>query len=255
VCGTDYLNSNELCKALKAMECFFKYLGKPQAPLSTNTTDEQINPQHKLSGLYFVTTELKLEKSNLVVIVDDRVSLDYIQKLNEDKFMFNPGEKIIKTQTGHIKPLIDKIFVSQRPTLFTQKYEESFDYTLPEDPESQRQILLTTLERKYEQLFTSKQLHHCLARCISYYGACESEHMFVEKLEKVIAERLSGIKVVCVEDLTTYLCYRRLSQQQKLEQTREDKVCYLTNETTSTGNYSILNSVMRLLNLVLNLLQ
>ncbi len=24
VCGDDYLNSNELCKALKAMECFFK---------------------------------------------------------------------------------------------------------------------------------------------------------------------------------------------------------------------------------------
>jgi hypothetical protein len=40
VCDQDYLNSNELCKSLKAMECFFKYLAK-------NTT---INAQTKLPG-------------------------------------------------------------------------------------------------------------------------------------------------------------------------------------------------------------
>ena len=40
VCEQDYLNSNELCKSLKAMECFFKYL-------ATNTT---INAQTKLPG-------------------------------------------------------------------------------------------------------------------------------------------------------------------------------------------------------------
>ena len=40
VCDQDYLNSNELCKSLKAMECFFKYL-------ATNST---INSQTKLPG-------------------------------------------------------------------------------------------------------------------------------------------------------------------------------------------------------------
>ncbi len=40
VCDQDYLNSNELCKSLKAMECFFKYL-------STSST---INSQTKLPG-------------------------------------------------------------------------------------------------------------------------------------------------------------------------------------------------------------
>ncbi|CAF4092007.1 unnamed protein product, partial [Rotaria magnacalcarata] len=38
VCDQDYLNSNELCKSLKAMECFFKYL-------ATSTT---VNSQTKL---------------------------------------------------------------------------------------------------------------------------------------------------------------------------------------------------------------
>lgn len=40
VCEQDYLNSNELCKSLKAMECFFKYL-------ATSTT---ITAQTKLPG-------------------------------------------------------------------------------------------------------------------------------------------------------------------------------------------------------------
>ncbi len=40
VCEQDYLNSNELCKSLKAMECFFKYL-----PISST-----INSQTKLPG-------------------------------------------------------------------------------------------------------------------------------------------------------------------------------------------------------------
>ena len=40
VCDQDYLNSNELCKSLKAMECFFKYLA----------TSSTINSQTKLPG-------------------------------------------------------------------------------------------------------------------------------------------------------------------------------------------------------------
>ena len=223
VCANDYLNSNELCKALKAMEGFFKYL---------KLNPDTITPQFKLPGLYFVTTELKLEKSSNCVIVDTRDSLDDLAKLNHDKFVFNPGERCFKMSTGEIKPLIDKIFISQRPTLFSQKYESTYDYTLPDDPDSQRQNLLTSLERKYQQIFTSRQLHRCLARCISNEEARRSspKHLAIDEVEKVIRDRLSSIKVTCVEYLETSLSYRKLSNQQKIEQTVEEKACYLTNE-------------------------
>ncbi|CAF0746878.1 unnamed protein product [Brachionus calyciflorus] len=224
VCANDYLNSNELCKALKAMEGFFKYL-----KLSTDT----ITSQFKLPGLYFVTTELKLEKSFNCVIVDNRDNLDDLSKLTSDKFVFNPGEKCFKMSTTDIKPLIDKIFISQRPTLFTQKYEATYDFTVPDDPDSQRQNLLTSLERKYQQIFTSRQLHRSLARCISNEEARRSspKHLAIDEVEKVIRERLSSIKVTCVEYLETSLSYRKLSNQQKIEQTVEEKACYLTHES------------------------
>lgn len=48
----------------------------------------------------------------------------------------------------------------------------------------------------------------------------------------MIRERLSSIKVTCVEYLETSLAYRKLSNQQKLEQTVEEKACYLTHEST-----------------------
>ena len=230
VCGDDYLNSNELCKALKAMECFFKNLKLS----NTNKGDtENVSSQFKLPGLYFVTTELKLEKSSGVVILDNRDNLDDLAKLTQDKFVFNPSEKVFKMNTNEIKPLIDKIFISQRPTLFSQKYEATYDYTLPDDPDSQRQNLLTSLERKYQQIFTSRQLHRCLARCISNEEARRSspKHLPIDEVEKVIRERLSSIKVTCVEYLETSLSYRKLSQQQKLEQTVEEKACYLTHES------------------------
>ena len=38
VCGDDYLNSNELCKALKAMECFFRYLKAQPANTTRHTS-------------------------------------------------------------------------------------------------------------------------------------------------------------------------------------------------------------------------
>jgi hypothetical protein len=162
VCGDDYLNSNELCKALKAMECFFKYLKQSNSKRDHSDSQdksEHITAQYKLPGLYFVTTELKLEKSSGVVILDNRDNLDDIAKLPQDKFVFNPSEKVFKMNTNEIKPLVDKIFISQRPTLFSQKYEATYDFTLPDDPDSQRQNLLTSLERKYQQIFTSRQLH------------------------------------------------------------------------------------------------
>lgn len=229
VCGDDYLNSNEICKALKAMECFFKFLAVNN-PNADPNSGENITPQFKLPGLFFVTTELKLEKSSNVVIIDDRSHLDYIPKLTQDKFVFNPSEKVLKMNTNEIKPLIDKIFISQRPTLFSQKYEESYDFSLPDDPDSQRQILLTSLERKYQQIFTSRQLHRCLARCISNEEARGSspKHLPIDELEKLIRDRLSSIKVTCVEYLETSLSYRRLSNQQKLEQTIEERACYMT---------------------------
>ena len=237
VCGDDYLNSNELCKALKAMECFFKYLKSHNQNVKNedgnNNNNENISSQYKLPGLYFVTTELKLEKSSGVVILDNKENLDDIAKLPQDKFVFNPGEKVFKMNTNEIKPLIDKIFISQRPTLFTQKYEATYDFTLPDDPDSQRQNLLTSLERKYQQIFTSRQLHRCLARCISNEEARQKspKHLPIDEVEKVIRERLSSIKVTCVEYLETSLSYRKLSQQQKIEQTVEEKACYLTHES------------------------
>lgn len=229
VCGDDYLNSNELCKALKAMECFFKHLKTS----NTTANTENVSSQFKLPGLYFVTTEMKLEKSSNVVILDNRDNLDDTVKLPQDKFVFNPSEKVFKMSTNEIKPLIDKIFISQRPTLFSQKYEATYDYTLPDDPDSQRQNLLTSLERKYQQIFTSRQLHRCLARCISNEEARRSspKHLPIDEVEKVIRERLSSIKVTCVEYLETSLGYRKLSQQQKLEQTVEERAVYLTHES------------------------
>lgn len=235
VCGDDYLNSNELCKALKAMECFFKYLKQSSSgnKHENESNNENISSQYKLPGLYFVSTELKLEKSSSVVILDSREYLDYISKLPHDKFVFNPSEKVFKMNTNEIKPLIDKIFISQRPTLFSLKYESTYDFTLPDDPDSQRQNLLTSLERKYQQLFTSRQLHRSLARCISNEEARRTspKHLPIDEVEKVIRERLSSIKVTCVEYLETSLSYRKLSQQQKIEQTVEEKACYLTHES------------------------
>jgi hypothetical protein len=239
VCGDDYLNSNELCKAIKAMECFFKYLKLNNLKTDSNDLNsngpntENVTAQFKLPGLYFVTTELKLEKSSNCVILDNRDNLDDLAKLPQDKFVFNPSEKVFKISTNEIKPLIDKIFISQRPTLFSQKYEATYDFTLPDDPDSQRQNLLTSLERKYQQIFTSRQLHRCLARCISNEEARRSspKHLPIDEVEKVIRERLSSIKVTCVEYLETSLSYRKLSQQQKLEQTVEEKACYLTHES------------------------
>ena len=66
VCGDDYLNSNELCKALKAMECFFKYLKLNGELNAAGSSLENVQPHYKLPGLYFVTTELKLERSSQV---------------------------------------------------------------------------------------------------------------------------------------------------------------------------------------------
>ena len=47
----------------------------------------------------------------------------------------------------------------------------------------------------------------------------------------MIRERLSSIKVTCVEYLETSLSYRKLTQQQKIEQTVEERACYLTHES------------------------
>lgn len=232
VCADDYLNSNELCKALKAMECFFKYLKQNnEGPTPMTGGVETVSPHHKLPGLYFVTTELKLEKSNQVILIDTRDNMDDIGKL-KDKFMFNPSEKVFKINTADIKPLVDKIFISQRPTLFSQKYEVTYDFTLPNDPDSNRQSILTSLERKYQQLFTSRQLHRSLARCISNKEARQSspKHLPIDEVEKVIRERLSAIKVTCVEYLETALSFRKIAQ--KIDNTVEEKACFLTHESS-----------------------
>ncbi|UJR23291.1 hypothetical protein I4U23_026307 [Adineta vaga] len=236
VCEQDYLNSNELCKSLKAMECFFKYL-------STSTT---ITPQTKLPGLYFVSNDFKLIKSNDIVIMDDRTKIDYITKLNQDKFMFNPNERVLKldanpssaaaanpktnTATTNIKDIIDKIFVSQRPVLFSQKYEESFSITIPEDEESHRQRFLFNLERKYNQLLSSRHLHRCMARVIANHVARQQNPKIIsiDDVENLIRQRLTFVKVTCVEYLETNLIYKKT--QQKLDQSVDEKAVYLVVE-------------------------
>jgi hypothetical protein len=233
VCGDDYLNSNELCKALKATECFFKYLKlNAESNVSGGGGVENVTPHHKLPGLYFVTTELKLERSNQVVLLDTRENLDDLVKLKTEKFLFNPGERVFKISTSEIRPLVDKIFISQRPTLFSQKYEVTYDFTLPNDPDSNRQNILTSLERKYQQLFTSRQLHRSLARCVSDKEArhLSPKHLPIDEVEKVIRERLSAIKVTCVELLETALSFRKITQ--KIENTQEERACFLTHESS-----------------------
>jgi hypothetical protein len=74
--GTIPLQDAEL--AIQELEYAVNVLGLRGVEICTN-----------VNGKNLTDPELKLEKSNLVVIVDDRVSLDYIKKLNEDKFLFN----------------------------------------------------------------------------------------------------------------------------------------------------------------------
>ncbi|CAF1400093.1 unnamed protein product, partial [Didymodactylos carnosus] len=233
VCDTDYLNSNELCKSLKAMECFFKYL-------STNST---ITAQYKLPGLYLVSNDFKLIKSIDIVIMDDKTKLDYMTKLVHDKFMFNPNERVLKldqtpsssstskSQTSTaLKDIIDKIFVSQRPILFTQKYEESFSITIPEDEESHRQRFLFNLERKYNQLLASRHLHRCMARVIANHVARQTNPKIIslDDVENLIRQRLTYVKVTCVEYLETNLIYKKT--QQKVDQSVDEKAVYLVAE-------------------------
>ncbi|CAF2362730.1 unnamed protein product [Rotaria sp. Silwood2] len=232
VCDQDYLNSNELCKSLKAMECFFKYLA----------TNSSINSQTKLPGLYLVSNDFKLVKSSEIVIMDDKTKLDYMTKLIHDKFMFNPNECVLKLdsmpcstskQNGsvtNLKDIIDKIFVSQRPILFTQKYEESFSITIPEDEESHRQRFLYNLERKYNQLLSSRHLHRCMARVIANHVARQSNPKIIlmDDVENLIRQRLTFIKVTCVEYLETNLIYKKI--QQKVDQSVDEKAVYLVAE-------------------------
>ncbi|CAF0732765.1 unnamed protein product [Adineta steineri] len=233
VCDQDYLNSNELCKSLKAMECFFKYL-------AINST---INSQTKLPGLYLVTNDFKLVKSNDIVIMDDKTKLDYITKLAHDKFMFNPNERVLKLDANpasantkqnssvlHLKDIVDKIFVSQRPVLFTQKYEESFSITIPEDEESHRQRFLYNLERKYNQLLSSRHLHRCMARVIANHVARQQSPKIIsmDDVENLIRQRLTFVKVTCVEYLETNLVYKKT--QQKVDQSVDEKAVYLVAE-------------------------
>ena len=187
-----------------------------------------------------------MEKSNAVLIMDCKENADEMSKLmaaSGEKFMFNPSERVVRASTSELKPLTDRIFVSQRPTLFSQKYEATYDYTLPDDPDSQRQNLLTSLERKYQQIFTSRQLHRCLARCVSNTEARQTspKHLPIDEVEKVIRERLSSVKCTCVEYLETSLSYRKLMPNtsapaaaqsgQKIESTVEERACYLTHES------------------------
>jgi hypothetical protein len=193
-------------------------------------------------GLYLVSNDFKLIRSNDIVIMDDRTKLDYMTKLIHDKFMFNPNERILKldgtsttsnestTSTINVKDVIDKIFVCQRPLLFSQKYEESFSITIPEDEESHRQRFLFNLERKYNQLLSSRHLHRCMARVIANHVARQQNPKIIslDDVENLIRQRLTYVKVTCVEYLETNLIYKKT--QQKVDQSVDEKAVYLVAE-------------------------
>ena len=197
-------------------------------------------------GLYLVSNDFKLIKSNDIVIMDDRTKLDYMTKLIHDKFMFNPNERVLKlettpssnenkqstttTTTNNVRDLIEKIFVSQRPMLFSQKYEESFSITIPEDEESHRQRFLFNLERKYNQLLSSRHLHRCMARVIANHVARQQNPKIIsiDDVENLIRQRLTFVKVTCVEYLETNLVYKKT--QQKVDQSVDEKAVYLVAE-------------------------
>ena len=174
--------------------------------------------------------------------MDDKTKLDYMTKLAHDKFMFNPNERVLKLDlnpssysklngsTANPKDIIDKIFVSQRPILFTQKYEESFSITIPEDEESHRQRFLYNLERKYNQLLSSRHLHRCMARVIANHVARQQHPKIIsmDDVESLICQRLKFIKVTCVEYIETNLVYKKT--QQKVDQSVDEKAVYLVAE-------------------------
>jgi hypothetical protein len=192
-------------------------------------------------GLYLVSNDFKLVKSNDIVIMDDKSKLDYMTKLVQDKFMFNPNERVLKldlsnstnskaSHVTHLNQVIEKIFVSQRPILFTQKYEESFSITIPEDEESHRQRFLYNLERKYNQLLSSRHLHRCMARVIANHVARQNNPKIIsmDDVENLIRQRLTFVKVTCVEYLETNLIYKKT--QQKVDQSVDEKAVYLVAE-------------------------
>ena len=74
-------------------------------------------------------------------------------------------------------------------------------------------------------------LQRSLARTISDKEARQSspKYLSIDHIQKVIEERLSAVKFKCVEHLETSLS---CNKSKKLEQTIEEKACYLTYETT-----------------------
>ena len=138
--------------------------------------------------------------------------------------------KSASTTVTHVKDLVEKIFISQRPILFTQKYEESFSITIPEDEESHRQRFLYNLERKYNQLLSSRHLHRCMARVIANHVARQQNPKIIsmDDVENLIRQRLTFVKVTCVEYLETNLIYKKT--QQKVDQSVDEKAVYLVAE-------------------------
>jgi hypothetical protein len=94
----------------------------------------------------------------------DTISLS--EELKPILEVLNTGERCFKMSTADIKPLVDKIFISQRTTIFSQKYEATYGFRLLDGPNTQRQNLITLLKHKYQQIFTSRQLNRCLERCL-----------------------------------------------------------------------------------------
>ncbi|CAF4373232.1 unnamed protein product [Rotaria sp. Silwood2] len=106
----------------------------------------------------------------------------------------------------NLKDIIDKIFVSQSPILFTQIYEEIYSITIPEDKEFYRQRFLYTLERKYNQFLSSRHLHRCMTLVIANHVVQQPNPkiILIDDVENLIRQLLTFIKVACVEHLDTF---------------------------------------------------
>ncbi|KAI0979566.1 hypothetical protein GJ496_003085 [Pomphorhynchus laevis] len=242
VCYSDYLNSNEVRKVLKISELFFRSIAKQHPTSRSSTCDE-----FQFDGLFFLSNHLKLKKSSDLIVMDQRENMDYITKLPDVHFLFNPNESVLNldvlvTPNDH-KPFdegllslhsrcanvkcIEKIVQSQRPTLFSEKFEENFSVTIPDD--SQRHRVLYALERKFAQLLNSRTLHRCLARMLADAMARSKTDMrivSVDEMEALLRSRMSLVRLVCCEYLEINLLDKYTNKI--VEGTAEERAVLLT---------------------------
>ncbi|KAL7674953.1 hypothetical protein ACOME3_001223 [Neoechinorhynchus agilis] len=225
VCRNDFLNSNEVKKALKAMTGLFACIRESK--------QTEIN-SFKFTGLFLLANDLKMHRAADVVLVESRSKLDYVRKISDDLFLFNPSECVLRLDVPlpTFTSWIYRISTNQRPQLFSEKYQESFSMAIPEDREGKRQQILHAIERKYTQLLQSRTLHRCLSRALSDTLARKNSSVCVtiDQMELYLRTRFALLNLVCVEHLETSLSYK--TTQQRIDATIEEKAVYLASSET-----------------------